>query len=80
VTDRPPSRTDVDSRRFVESIGRVNTQQWEHRIQHGADEAAAAVVATPPPRRKELQGATRAELVGNVRLTEESVNKLCRVR
>ena len=32
VVDRPASRTDVDSRRFGE-IGRLNTRDWEERIQ-----------------------------------------------
>jgi hypothetical protein len=73
----------VDSRRFAETVGRVNTHQWEQRIQHGAsDETAAAVNTPPPPRRREqaaaktIGGTVGVEMVGSVRLTEASVNQL----
>ena len=62
--ERPASRTDVDSRRFGE-IGRVNTQDWEQRIQGGSVEnvaaAAAAAVRTPQPRRRPMNPAPRNE-------------------
>ena len=53
MIDRPGSRTDVDSRRFME-VGRVNTQCWEDRIHHGSTENIAPPPRTPPPPRKEM--------------------------
>ena len=75
----------MDSRRFAETIGRVNTQDWEQRIhQHGSAEnvAAAVAAAPPPPRRRQQDGLKLKEGDGKVlvlnirRLTEERVNLL----
>ena len=51
LMDRPGSRTDVDSRRFME-VGRVNTQCWENKI-HGSIENIPP--RTPPPPRRDMQ-------------------------
>ncbi len=51
--DRPASRTDVDSRRFVE-IGRLSTRDWEERIQQQGSSENLNAFRTPPPRRREL--------------------------
>jgi hypothetical protein len=51
--DRPASRTDVDSRRFVE-IGRLSTRDWEERIQQQGSTENLNAFRTPPPRRREL--------------------------
>ena len=50
--ERPPSRTDVDSRRF-EDIGRVAKTEWEQRIR-GSVERESLPTRTPPPRRREI--------------------------
>ena len=50
--ERPPSRTDVDSRRF-EEIGRVQKTEWEQRIR-GSVERESLPTRTPPPRRREI--------------------------
>ena len=50
--ERPPSRTDVDSRRF-EEIGRVQKTEWEQRIR-GSVERESLATRTPPPRRREI--------------------------
>lgn len=50
--ERPASRTDVDTRRFAD-IGRVNTMDWEQKI-NGSSENIV-VGRTPPPKRRELK-------------------------
>ncbi len=64
--DRPASRTDVDSRRFVE-IGRLSTRDWEERIQQQGSTENLNAFRTPPPRRRELSlsHATAAAVAGN---------------
>ena len=50
LMERPGSRTDVDSRRFME-VGRVNKQCWESRIQGSTENIPPR---TPPPPRKDM--------------------------
>jgi len=52
LQERPASRTDVDTRRFAD-IGRVNTMDWEQKI-NGSTENIV-VGRTPPPKRRELK-------------------------
>ena len=75
--ERPASRTDVDSRRFAETVGRVDTRDWEQRIQGNAPNDTLPVVSTPPPNRRQ-KDVTAAPLVksSSGKLTEESVNSL----
>ena len=61
-TERPPSRTDVDSRRF-EEIGRVQKTEWEQRIR-GSVEREALPTRTPPPRRREISMKRAADTPG----------------
>ena len=55
--ERPGSRTDVDSRRFGE-IGRVNTLDWEQRINGSTENISAR---TPLARRREVNLARNYE-------------------
>jgi hypothetical protein len=82
----------VDSRRFAETVGRVDTQDWERRINQ-AETIVVTAAATPPPcrRQKDLFTTSDCQEVrkialppqsterrgsGGGRLTEERVSRL----